>query len=132
VEDWGRIAEDEEFSLIQNTLLRRGQVLNAEKAPPLPDRLFIDVRARTDDAARVELKTDGKPIATNLAESHGRERGISLCKLWPRFLLLLKKLKGEFMERTRRGLPSKYGEGSGLDQRVLRALDCFVYREEGL
>jgi len=71
VEDWGRIAEDEEFSLIQNTLLRRGQVLNAEEAPPLPDRLFIDVRARTDDAARVELKTDRKPIATNLAESHG-------------------------------------------------------------
>jgi hypothetical protein len=71
VEDWGGIAEDEEFSLIQNTLLRRGQVLNAEKAPPLPYRLFIDARARTDYATWIELKTDGKPIATNLAESHG-------------------------------------------------------------
>jgi hypothetical protein len=71
MEDWGRIAEDEELPLIQNTLLRRRQVLNAEEAPPLLDRLFIDVRARTDDAARVELKADGKSIATNLAEPHG-------------------------------------------------------------
>jgi hypothetical protein len=57
-EDWSRIAEDKKFVSVQNPLLLRWQILNAQEAWPLTDRLGIDLRARTDNPARVELKPD--------------------------------------------------------------------------